>query len=591
MRILMVILFACASLYVFSQEKIQLELLCNEANFAAIKKSAVKQTQFKDSTAAIQYLPKLLQAIKAKGYVTASIDSFYFIEKKLNVHLFVGDKIEKITIKNGNLPKEFDPIFQHNKNAIFEKKVEVSAVASLQEQVLRTAENKGFPFAEVYLDSFEKVDNQWQSKLYITKNNFITFDTIAINGNSKVKRSFLRNYLGIKFGKPYNESLVSKINTRLRDLTFLESLEKPKVDFFADKAKISLNLKKRKSSQFDVLIGFLPGSSGQKLLVTGHATLHLYSLFGVGEEFYIHWEKLQPKTQRLDVKLVYPYVVGLPVGANVKFELYKKDTTFLDLDRDFGVQYQFVGNNFIKASLRQKTTIVTNIDTNFIKAYKRLPAVLDVNTNEFALNFFFQHLNYRFNPLNGYTIDFTMSVGAKKIKKNTTISTLYNAIENKTFDYLYDSVSKNIFQLHVELYAEKFWKIHKRMTIKTSIEGKLFYSKLILENEKYRIGGLKNLRGFDDQSIYTPYYSLANIEYRYLLSKNSFFYSFFNVALVKDNRGIAGKPVDFPYGFGAGIALETKVGIFGLSYAMGTQLGNPITFKSSKIHFGYVNYF
>ena len=83
---------------------------------------------------------------------------------------------------------------------------------------------------------------------------------------------------------------------------------------------------------------------------------------------------------------------------------------------------------------------------------------------------------------------------------------------------------------------------------------------------------------------------MANLEYRFLLSKNSYFSAFFNAAVVEDRR--AGKgPVDFPFGFGAGAAIETKAGIFGITYAMGRQLDNKITFNSAKIHFGYVNYF
>ena len=83
---------------------------------------------------------------------------------------------------------------------------------------------------------------------------------------------------------------------------------------------------------------------------------------------------------------------------------------------------------------------------------------------------------------------------------------------------------------------------------------------------------------------------MGNLEYRFILSKNSFFNAFFNAAVVQN--AIAGRsPIDVPYGFGVGAAIETKAGIFGITYAMGTQEGNPITFNSAKIHFGYINYF
>ena len=158
------------------------------------------------------------------------------------------------------------------------------------------------------------------------------------------------------------------------------------------------------------------------------------------------------------------------------------------------------------------------------------------------------------------------------------------------FSFLYDTAKLKAFQFRLAFSIDKYWKLAARHTIKTSFDGKYFYSAHIFENEKYRIGGVNSLRGFDDQSIFTPYYAMANVEYRFLLSKNSYFSTFFNAAVVQDSR-IGKGPVDFPFGFGAGAAIETKVGIFGITYAMGRRLDNKITFNSAKIHFGYINYF
>jgi hypothetical protein len=69
------------------------------------------------------------------------------------------------------------------------------------------------------------------------------------------------------------------------------------------------------------------------------------------------------------------------------------------------------------------------------------------------------------------------------------------------------------------------------------------------------------------------------------------FFAFFNSALVKEYRNFEGRPFDFPFGFGAGAAIETRIGMFALSYAMGTRQDEKISFRSAKIHFGYINYF
>ncbi|MBE9485336.1 MAG: hypothetical protein IMY74_10845, partial [Bacteroidetes bacterium] len=98
-------------------------------------------------------------------------------------------------------------------------------------------------------------------------------------------------------------------------------------------------------------------------------------------------------------------------------------------------------------------------------------------------------------------------------------------------------------------------------------------------------GGLKTLRGFDEESITASIYSIFTLEFRYLFDVNSFFQVFFDGAYYEHNAN-SGYLKDTPYGFGAGINFETKAGIFALSYALGSREGQSLQFKSAKIHFG-----
>jgi hemolysin activation/secretion protein len=108
----------------------------------------------------------------------------------------------------------------------------------------------------------------------------------------------------------------------------------------------------------------------------------------------------------------------------------------------------------------------------------------------------------------------------------------------------------------------------------------------------YRVGGLKTLRGFDEESILASSYYIFTLEYRYLLEENSYLY-FFGDGAYTENLSISytGDRYDTPYGFGAGISFETKAGIFSINYALGSQYGNPIDVRAGKVHFGIVNYF
>ena len=548
------------------------------------------KNHFKDSLQANAEAKDLFNKICSFGYLASSIDSTVSDSAQTVIYIYVGDKFEDIVLQNGNVDPSLLASAGVKSSVLNGKKIPIGDAELVKAKIIQQCENTGYPFASVRLDSFNAFRNSYTVKIYLQKNDLIVYDSIQILGKTKTKKMFLRNYLGIKVGKPYNESNVRKIQQRINELQFAESIQPRTVAFQNGKAKVNLYLKDKKSSQFDFLLGLLPGSSGQKLLITGEARIHLFSLFGVGEEFYLQWKKLQPKTQELDVRLVYPYLVGLPLGINAQFKLYKRDTSYVDIDGDYGVQYQFVGSNYLKASLRQKFSIITNVDTAYIRQTRSLPKNLDISTNEFALEYFLQKLNYRFNPVDGYVLKVSGSAGVKKIKRNNNIVGLYDEVAQKSFDYLYDTARLKTFQFSIALAFDKYWKLASRHTIKTSFEGKYFYSRNIYDNEKYRLGGVNTLRGFDDQSIFTPYYAMANVEYRFLLSKNSYFSTFFNAAVVEDAR-VGKGPVDFPFGFGAGAAIETKVGIFGITYAMGKQLDNKLTIKSAKIHIGYVNYF
>ncbi len=52
----------------------------------------------------------------------------------------------------------------------------------------------------------------------------------------------------------------------------------------------------------------------------------------------------------------------------------------------------------------------------------------------------------------------------------------------------------------------------------------------LFTNELFRIGGLKTLRGFDEESLTASAYSIFTLEFRYLFDINSYFHVFFDGA-------------------------------------------------------------
>ena len=171
------------------------------------------------------------------------------------------------------------------------------------------------------------------------------------------------------------------------------------------------------------------------------------------------------------------------------------------------------------------------------------------------------------------------SAGTKNIRKNPKLDSS-----------VYTKLILHSTQYNADFEGSFFIPFAKRSTFKIGNQSGFLYGQSIFQNELFRIGGLKTLRGFNEESIYASAFSIFTLEYRFILEQNSYLYLFGDGAWY-ENSNVNQYTHDTPYGFGAGISFETKAGIFSINYALGKQFNNPIELRNGKIHFGIVNYF
>ncbi|MEN8957125.1 MAG: BamA/TamA family outer membrane protein [Flavobacteriales bacterium] len=135
-----------------------------------------------------------------------------------------------------------------------------------------------------------------------------------------------------------------------------------------------------------------------------------------------------------------------------------------------------------------------------------------------------------------------------------------------------------------------FIPIWKKATVLTRIQSGNIFGDNLFVNELYQIGGLKTLRGFNQQSIFASNYAIGTAEFRYLFERNSAIFAYFDYGFY-ENKSINDFATDTPFGFGVGTNFQTKAGIFSLTYGLGQQKGNPLLIRNGKVHFGFVSLF
>ena len=510
------------------------------------------------------------------AYLTAHIDSIISDSTTYFLHYHLGKQIkwanlttktidEGILSKIGFRDKIYNnrPFNQNQLKRFFDK-------------VISFYENHGYPFASIQLDSVEITNNNISANLSINKNQLYKIDSVAIKGNATVSDDYIKNYIRINDEDIYNEELIKKINTRIKEIPFVEEQNPSKVIFNEESAYVLLVLKKKQANRFNGILGIVPDETG-KVRLNGDVKLNLLNSFKRGEEISFNWRAMQNNSQDLKLSTAYPFLFNSPFGAEYQLNLYKRDSTYIDVFNKIGIRYILKGNNYFNIFYHNKSSSL--LSQKGFETLTVLPDFADVSTQLYGIGIVYDQLDYIHNPRRGFSITANGSLGNKKISKNPQLNEqLYEDVNLKT--NLYTA------QANLALYIP----IKKRSVIKLGTQNGYTYNENLFDNELLRIGGLHTLRGVDEESIFASFYSIQTIEYRFILEQNSFLYLFTDGAFW-EKRTANAYTLDKPYSFGVGMNFETNAGIFSISYAVGKQFDNPVQFRSAKIHFGFINFF
>ncbi len=360
-------------------------------------------------------------------------------------------------------------------------------------------------------------------------------------------------------------------------------------------ATLNLYLEPKRSSQINVLVGFVPANTiTGKAQLTADVHLDLKNSFGSGENILLNWQQLQPQSPRLNLAYSIPYIFNSKFGFHFSFDLLKKDSSYLQLNGILGFQYLFSANKTfdIFYQAEQDYLLAGGVDTNRVIYNKMLPPYIDVKSGNLGIGYHFVNTNYNLNPRKGNELNVTATAGIKQTSKNNDIVNLKDP-SNPGFDFasLYDSIKPKTYRFKLVASGAHYFPLGKASTFKTAANIGWIESPQIFQNELFRIGGYALLRGFDEESIYASKYAVFTGEYRYLLGTNSYFFGFSDIGFTHTKSNATDYSNSFISG-GIGMEFETKFGLLNLSYAVGKR--NDVNFdirNSSKIHFGYINYF
>ena len=148
----------------------------------------------------------------------------------------------------------------------------------------------------------------------------------------------------------------------------------------------------------------------------------------------LNWQQLQVKSPRLNLLFEYPYLFHSPLGLDLTLDIFRKDSTFVNINLQAGVQYIINTEQSGKLFLQRFQTIVNGVNTAFVIQNHRLPDEGDVSAVNVGVEYEYNNTNYRLNPREGNELEIIASVGTKKLKKNNEILELEDP-SDPSFDF------------------------------------------------------------------------------------------------------------------------------------------------------------
>ncbi len=529
--------------------------------------------KYPDSLSAAQGLKSEVDRLQFSGYFNIELDSTSFKNDTLTARVNLGEYYKGLILKNGNIAPELINALGLKSRFQKETPLSLGSLSKTYSTILNYYQNNGYPFAQVWLDSLHIAEQALQASIFITPGKKIVNDTLRLVGSAKLSQAFLSSYLGLKKDEAYDERKVEAIERRLGDLSYLSLPKRPQVVFSGNDAKFNLFMDKQNANQFDGIIGFLPNSQTGKLQLSGDFKLNLKNALKNGETFDFNYRGLPAQSQELNVAFIYPYFFKSQLGINTSFQLFKRDTSFLNVNTHLGFDYSF--------SLTKKLSFfLESFNGNQVSTSPNLsiPKNANINSVFYGLAFAYVNLDNKLTPLKGADINFQAAVGQRKISSSDNFN---------PNDY-FDKTKTQQFKVSAEL--KYYLKLGSRSVLYAHNNSAILTGKNKFENEAFRIGGFKTLRGFDEQSINVTSFSIQTTEFRYFVEKNSYLNVFYDQAYVAQNF-LNEQTTDYPLGFGAGITFQTKIGITALNYAVGKQKNIPLDLQKGKIHIGILSYF
>lgn len=488
--------------------------------------------------------------MEESGYFshTIKLDKDYSTFSKRNLNFNSGPQSKQITIHiNDSITKEFlhqKRIPINNDRLIINTEDARKLLTDLSEHEARHAR----PTTVFQLRNLKIVNDELSAILSVIRNSKPKATKVNIVGYPKFPISYTTHYL--KINQRADKKYLNNISKNFHQLPFVTKTKDSDILITEESKTLYLYGQKAKSNSFEGYLGFGNINTSSKFGINGNLDLELLNNFNYGESLNLLYRGDGNDQQNLNLSTHFPFVFKSPITIEASLNLFRKDSTFSTSSQTIALQY----------GLNSKTQI--NITAGLEES-----TLLKLTANDLLSNYNKKEIGFGINYK-------TISDSESIFKSSFKLSGLQrNSSELQT------KVNQIKFALDASVVTSNF-KIHQFYfnSIIRALESKNYF-----ENELFRFGGNKSIRGFKENQLLASTYFLIRTEYRFKPAQNLF------VNTITDAAYTFSPDLENPlflYSFGLGSGIQTKSGLLLINIANGISKNTPIQFSNTIIHIG-----
>ena len=545
--LILLLFFSIESLYT---QRINLKISSVNKNEVTILNKIKYQKKHIDTTSINFEINKISKYLKNIGYFTNTIDSLVKTKNNYSAYFSLNEKINQSEIYVKLKDQYLFNGFEFTNNTI---NIAIEKLQSILLNISKKIDLEGKSFSKIQLKNIKIKDKKLFAELSIEASSKRIINKVVVKGYDDFPKSFLKNHFNIRANSVFNEKKIKSISEISKNLQIVSEIKTPEVLFTKDSTFLYLYLKKRKNNSFDGLINFATKENGD-LLLNGNIDLELNNILNTGEKFNLFWNKIADERQEFEIALKTPYIFNSKITPELSFSIYKQDSTFLNTKFDSKIFYNL--NTKIKFALTYNSESSINLD-------KRIENNIE-NFSNYFIGFQFEFVvpknDFFFN--NKILLKINPSIGERNLNSNSTN------------------------QIKIETTASYIWELNSRNSIYIKNTNGFLKSNTYLNNELFRIGGPKSIRGFNEQSIFVNQYNILNLEYRFLTSEKSYLYTitdFAKTVTLENTKNLTS--------LGLGFLFINKNSLINISSSIGRNEGEKFDFKKAKLLVSWKKFF